>query len=319
MRVRTVAEAAWELPLAMAVGAVADALLGDPRRFHPVAGFGRLALSAEARLWRPSRPRGAAYAVILAGLCAAAVALIERGLGSSSTLRGLWRAAVVWTVLGGASLRQEALLLGAALERGDLDEARWRAPSLVGRDPSELGVDELARAAVESVAENTSDAVVASLLWCALAGGPGAAGHRAVNTLDAMVGHRNEHYSRFGWASARLDDAANWVPARLTAGLTILVAPVAGGTLAATARVVRRDGASHPSPNAGRVEAAFAGALSVRLGGVNRYGMQFERRPAMGRGAPPSTADIRRAVALSRAVSGTALVGCAVLAWVLRR
>jgi adenosylcobinamide-phosphate synthase len=315
----TAAEAAWELPLAMVAGAIADTLLGDPHRFHPVAGFARLALASEKQLWRPSRRRGATYAVALVGFCAAGVALTEHGLRSSRALRGLWRAVVVWTVLGGASLRHEAAQVGAALERGDIDEARRRAPALVGRDPTGLDAAELARATVESVAENTSDAVVGSLLWCAVAGSPGAAAHRAVNTLDAMVGHRSERYREFGWASARLDDAANWLPARVTAGLTILIAPVAGTTVLESARVVRRDGAAHPSPNAGRVEAAFAGALAVRLGGVNKYGTQVVHRPAMGSGNPPSTADIARAVALSRTVARTALVLCAGLAWALRR
>ena len=259
------------------------------------------------------------YSALLIGTPAAAAALAERRLASSRILRGVLRATAVWTVLGGRSLGREATELGAALARGDVEAARRRAPSLVGRDPAELDAGGLARATVESVAENTSDAVVGSLLWCAFAGIPGAAAHRAVNTLDAMVGHRSERYREFGWASARLDDAANWLPARLTAGLTILLAPIAGGTQRETLRVALRDGRRHPSPNAGRVEAAFAGALSLRLGGVNRYGLRLEHRPQMGNGNNASTADIRRAVALSRAVAQAALALCAGLAWALRR
>jgi adenosylcobinamide-phosphate synthase len=303
----------------MVLGALADAALGDPARFHPVAGFGRLAQQAEQRLWRPSRGAGAAFSALLVGGTTAGAALADRRLRSSRIGRGAWRAAVVWTVLGGRSLGREATRLGAALERGDIAEGRRRAPALVGRDPHELSGAELARATVESVAENTGDAVVGSLLWCALAGAPGAVAHRAVNTLDAMVGHRSERYLEFGWASARLDDGANWLPARITAALTVLLAPRVGGRRLATARIVLRDGDRHPSPNAGRIEAAFAGALSLRLGGLNRYGSQPEQRPVIGAGDAPEVDDIRRAVALSRAVGQAALVLCAGLAWKLRR
>jgi adenosylcobinamide-phosphate synthase len=153
------------------------------------------------------------------------------------------------------------------------------------------------------VAENTSDAAVAPLFWAAVAGLPGMAAYRAVNTLDAMVGYRSPRYTRFGWASARLDDVANWVPARVTAALTAACAPAAGGSPAASVRAVRRYGARHPSPNAGRPEAAFAGALGLRLGGANTYAGVTEHRPGLGDGRPPEPADIRRAARLSRAVT----------------
>jgi adenosylcobinamide-phosphate synthase len=168
----------------------------------------------------------------------------------------------------------------------------------------------MARAVIESVAENTSDAVVAPLLWGAVAGIPGLVAYRAVNTLDAMVGHRSARYLNFGWASARLDDAANWVPARVTAALTAACAPLV--TKASPRQVidtVRRDGGHHPSPNAGRCEAAFAAALGVRLGGTNVYGGVAEARPGLGVGRAPDPEDIRHAIVLSRAVtvSATAL------------
>jgi adenosylcobinamide-phosphate synthase len=157
---------------------------------------------------------------------------------------------------------------------------------------------------VESVAENTSDAVVAPLLWGAVAGLPGLLAYRAVNTLDAMVGHRSHRYLRFGWASARLDDVANWAPSRVTAGLTALCAPlVTGADPGFVLRVTRRDGGHHPSPNAGQGEAAFAAALGVRLGGTNIYGGVTEKRPDLGEGRTPEPGDIRRAVNLSRAVT----------------
>jgi adenosylcobinamide-phosphate synthase len=181
----------------------------------------------------------------------------------------------------------------------DIGAARRVLPSLCGRDPEALDGDGLARAALESLAENTSDAQVAPLFWAAVAGVPGALGYRAINTLDAMVGYRSPRYARFGWAAARLDDLANIVPARVTATLVVVSAPLVGGSPAGAVRAWRRDAARHPSPNAGVVEAAFAGALGVRLGGPTRYPHGLEIRPTLGDGPPPHVADLRRAVALS--------------------
>jgi adenosylcobinamide-phosphate synthase len=291
---------------AIALGFALDLAFGDPARFHPVAGFGRTADALERLLWRPRRLPGAVHAALLVGSAA--------GLGRLAQQRPALRVLALWAVLGGRSLGREALALADALERGALDEARQRAPALVGRDPTELGVDELARATVESVAENTGDAVVAPLLWFAVAGAPGALAYRAVNTLDAMVGHRNEHYLHFGWAAARLDDAASWPAARLAACLAVLLAPVAGGSPRDAARIVLRDGDRHPSPNAGRLEAAFAGALGLRLGGRNVYDGCVEERPAIGEGRCARPADVLRAVRLLRAVSLAAAGLCAVAA-----
>ncbi|HZC40474.1 MAG TPA: cobalamin biosynthesis protein, partial [Streptosporangiaceae bacterium] len=187
------------------------------------------------------------------------------------------------------------------------------------RDPAGLGASELARAAVESVAENTCDAVVAPLAWGAACGLPGLLGYRAVNTLDAMVGHHTPRYERFGWAAARLDDAANLVPARLTALLAVALAPVAGGNALRALRTLRRDGASHPSPNAGRCEAAFAGALGVRLGGTNLYQGRAEQRGTLGDGRPATAADIRRAVRLSRLTGAAATALAVTAAWARNR
>ncbi len=169
------------------------------------------------------------------------------------------------------------------------------------------------RAVVESVAENTVDAVVAPALWGAVLGGAGALGYRAANTLDSMVGHRSPRYARFGTASARLDDALGWVPARATAVLVALVRP---GRAGAVVTAVRRDAPAHPSPNAGVAEAAFAAALGVQLGGANRYGDRVEVRPALGDGPPPGRGDVGRAVALSRDVT---LALAALLAGAARR
>ncbi|MGW7251840.1 cobalamin biosynthesis protein [Streptomyces decoyicus] len=296
-----------------ALGFLADLIAADPRRGHPVAAFGRAAGAVERRLWRDHRGYGAAHAVVCAGGAAAGAALLQRAVRgaavSPSPLRNGARvaltAATVWAVLGGTSLGREARAVGGALTAGDLDVARERLPHLCGRDPQALDGPQMARAVVESVAENTSDAVVGALVWGSLGGVPGLVAFRAVNTLDAMVGHKSPRHLRFGWASARLDDLAGWPGSRLTAALTVLAGPDRRGAL----RAWRTDGGAHPSPNAGPVEASFAGALGVRLGGTLAYGGRVEHRPVLNEGAPPvAVADIERAVRLSRRVSALALV-----------
>ena len=209
-------------------------------------------------------------------------------------------AVATWLAVAGRELAAAASHVASALGAGDLDGARSLLPALVGRDPSGLDEKELARAVVESVAENTVDAVVAPALWAAVAGPAGALGYRAVNTLDAMVGHRSSRHRHYGWASARLDDVAGWIPARVTAGLVAAVRPRAAPAVWAA---VRAQAPAHPSPNAGVAEAAFAAALGLRLGGENRYGATVEIRPPLGTGRPAETGDIGRAVALSRDVS----------------
>jgi adenosylcobinamide-phosphate synthase len=206
----------------------------------------------------------------------------------------------------------------ALLEAEDLEGARARLSHLCGRDPSQLDVAGLARATVESVAENTSDAVVGPLMWGAVAGVPGLLAYRAVNTLDAMVGHRSPRYARFGWAAARLDDFANLAPARLTASLAVLLAPLVGGRPSAAVRAWRRDGHKHPSPNAGPVEAAFAGALGRTLGGRLAYSGRVEQRPLLGDGPAPTVDDIVRAARLSAVVSAAAGGLAAATAYVVR-
>ena len=210
-------------------------------------------------------------------------------------------------MLGGSSLRREAQAIGRALDAGDIAAARRRLPHLCGRDPQALDEQQLARAVVESVAENTSDAVVGALVWGALGGVPGLVGFRAVNTLDAMVGHKSGRYWRFGWASARLDDVLGFPGSRLTAALATVAGPDPRGAW----RAWRADGRKHPSPNAGPVEAAFAGSLGVRLGGKLAYGGRVEYRPVLGsHNRAVEIRDIARAVRLSRRVSALALAAC---------
>jgi adenosylcobinamide-phosphate synthase len=296
-------------PLGLLLGFGADLLLGDPRRWHPVAGFGRLAATVERCSYRDSRAVGVLHTLALAGMIVAGGVLADRATRGTPIARTAVTAAATWAVLGGRSLRREAVTVRGLLESGDLAAARHRITHLVGRNPDALDPDGIARACVESLAENTSDAVVAPLLWGALAGTPGLIGYRAVNTLDAMIGHRSDRYERFGWAAARLDDLANLLPARLSAVIAAAAAPAVGGTTATAVRAVRRDAGRHPSPNAGPVEAAFAGALGRTLGGVNTYGSTVEDRGTLGEGPPPDVADIQRAVRLSAVVCG---VACAV-------
>jgi adenosylcobinamide-phosphate synthase len=292
----------------MAAGFALDALFGDPRRWHPVAGFGTAANALERRLYAPTRAAGAVHTTIAVGLPVAVAAAAVLATRRRPPLRTALVALGTWSVLGGRTLRREGENMAAALDAGDQPAARQRLPHLCGRDPSTLDGTELARATVESVAENTSDAVVAPLFWGALAGLPGLLGYRAVNTLDAMVGHRSPRYERFGTPAARLDDVANFVPARLTARLTILAAPLVGGDRHRALRIWRRDRAEHPSPNAGQCESAMAGALGVRLGGRNVYSGRTEIRPFLGDGRRPEPADIRRATRLSTVVGAAALV-----------
>jgi adenosylcobinamide-phosphate synthase len=279
-------------PLGAGIGVLLDRLLGEPPTpVHPVALFGRAMGAVEEKIYKDQRRAGELHAAIGMVLGAMSGALVR-----STTV-------ATEIAVGGRALLLAATDVGYALAEGDEIRARELLPTLVGRDPGGLDTGEIARAVVESVAENTVDAVVAPALWAALAGARGTLGYRAVNTMDAMVGHRSPRYLNYGWASARLDDLANWVPARCTAALVALVRP---GSAKEIRRAVATQAPAHPSPNAGVAEAAFAAALGIRLGGANRYGERTEVRPPLGwgRGARPD--DIARAVRLSRDV-GTAL------------
>jgi adenosylcobinamide-phosphate synthase len=289
-------------------GFAADRLFGDPQRFHPVAGFGTVAGVLERRIWADDRRSGVAYAGALVGGTVVATSAACAAMRGRPLARALFEVAVLWSSLAGRSLERVAHAMGDTLASGDVAAARAIAPSLVGRDPSALDENELARATIESVAENTGDGVIAPLFWFAVGGAPAVAAYRAANTLDSIAGHRSERYFRFGWASARLDDLLNYLPARLGAAAVVAAAHRnAAGAL----RAVLADGRNHPSPNAGLYEASFAGALGLTLGGVNRYGDVVERRPQLGTGAQPRTSDIGRAARLS-AVTSLLFVGALV-------
>lgn len=282
----------WEsVAVGIATGMAADLAAADPQRGHPVALFGAAVSASEQRAYRDSRATGVAFSAFWVGAAAVAGAIAGRvgaaGIGVAT-----------FSAVGGTTLCRVGDQIADALDRGDLDGARATLPSLVGRDPSVLDEAGICRAAVESIAENTSDATVAPLLWGAALGGPGLLGYRAVNTLDAMIGYRSPRYENFGWAAARTDDLANLVPARATA----LLAGLVSGHPVRSARAVRRDAHKHPSPNAGVVEAAFAGALDISLGGTTVYPHGTEERPVLGAGRAPKAADLRAAVRLSRRV-----------------
>ncbi len=257
----------------------------------------------ERLLWADRRSHGLIYATIGVAIGAAAGAL-QRSTSSAVALTA-----------AGRELRLVAMGIAGLLEAGDIDAARAELPRLVGRDPSELDESGVAAAVIESVAENSVDAVVAPVFWAIVAGAPSAMAYRAVNTMDAMVGRRDERYLNFGWAAARLDDIANYVPARLFAALVTVLRPrQAHAIWTAT----RRDAAAHPSPNAGVAEAAVAAAVGRELGGPLRYGTRQEHRPRLGEGPRPAASDIETAVRLASQAE-LLLAAVAAATWLVAR
>ncbi len=281
----------------VALGLAVDRLLGEPpAQLHPVAAFGRAMSRLEGVLWADRRSAGCGYVAIGVGGALLCGALAQRVLGRRSAL-----SVAVALCSAARALAAEAATVEQALLDGDLEAARRALPALVGRDVAGLDEHGVARAVIESLAENLSDAVVGTVWWALVAGAPGALGHRAANTLDAMVGHRCPRYRRFGWGAARLDDAVGWVPARLSALLVGVAKPSRAG---AVWRVWHGEATAHPSPNAGVAEGAFAAALGVSLGGPTSYGGREDPRPVLGDGGPPGPPDVRRALDLfARAVT----------------
>lgn len=297
--------------VAAAGGWLADEVLGEPPvRWHPVAWFGRAMGALERRTYRDARLAGAGHLGIGAGGAVLAGLALRRLVGRPAA--ALLASAVC---IAGRMLTGEVQAV-VALAPADLPAARERLRGLVGRDATTLDADGVVRAAIESLAENTVDAVTAPLVWATLGGAPAVLAHRAINTLDAMVGHRNDRYRNFGWAAARADDVANWLPARLTALAVVAVRPRRARAVAA---VVRRDAPRHPSPNGGVIEGAFAAALGVRLGGTNVYGGVVEDRGHLGDGLAPTVSDGEQAVRLARWTAAVVALACAALPVALRR
>jgi adenosylcobinamide-phosphate synthase len=302
----------------VAAALLVDAILGEPpEAAHPVVLVGHAISAFEKRalaLKDAGRIRlaGVFLAVTLPALSFVLVRIALRL--ASPRLRWPFEVGLLSTTLSMRGLARAAFAVECELERGDLEAARVRVGEFVGRDTAHLSPNEVARAAIESVAENASDGVVAPMLYGLLLGAPGALAYKALNTLDSMIGHSHPPYENLGWASARLDDLANFVPARLTTLLTAAVSGFAGGSgVATTLAVASRYGPLTKSPNAGWAEAAFAGALNLRLGGPNSYGGVLRKGPILGSGHAPGAADIRRAVRVMRlaclSLTGLALAG----------
>ncbi|GAB1394604.1 adenosylcobinamide-phosphate synthase CbiB [Rhodocyclaceae bacterium] len=279
------------LALPALAGVLLDRLLGEPQRWHPLVGFGRLADAAE-RLLRCGTP-GHAAGNRWRGLAAWLLVVAPFVVLAASFAHPALDALLLWLALGGRSLDEHARAIAAALAADDLAGARQAVGMIVSRDTSSLDPSGVATAAVESVLENGNDAVFGALFWFFLLGGAGAVLFRLANTLDAMWGYKDARRVYFGWAAARLDDLLNFIPARLTA----LTYALLGSTRSAFACWHTQAGA-WASPNAGPVMAAGAGALKVGVGGTAIYRGHVEERPRLGVGAAPTAADIGRAVTL---------------------
>ena len=302
----------------VAAALVLDASFGEPpEALHPTVWMGRAISVYEEKTVRIKSP-GARRLAGIALACAfpASVYLSARTAlrFAPGPLRGALSVVLISTALSMRGLAEAAGAVERELREGDLERARVRVGEMVGRNTDALSGSEVSRAAVESVAENASDGVVAPMLWGLLFGAPGALAYKAINTLDSMVGYRKGPYEELGWASARLDDLANLIPARVTA----LAAAAVSGRPLRTLGIARRYGPLTASPNAGWAEAAFAGALDIRLGGPNVYGGEVRKGPVIGDGRPPGHGDIRRAVRLMRR-SCALLAATAALVGALRR
>jgi adenosylcobinamide-phosphate synthase len=310
---------------ALLIGLVIEALLAWPARLHarighPVTWLGTLIAALDARLNDPAhsdglrRALGTVTALAVIGVAAAA------GWAAQTLLPGGWAGMVllgvlIWPLVAARSLHDHVAAVARPLAAGDIAAARAAVAMIVGRDPARLDSAGIARAATESLAENASDGVIAPLVWGLIAGLPGIAAYKAINTLDSMIGHRTPRHEAFGWAAARIDDVANWVPARLTGLLFALAVGRPGPALACMAADARR----HRSPNAGWPEAAMAGALGVRLSGPRVYADRAAEEPWLNGAAPdPGPRDLARALALylrAMGLAGLALAGLWGLGW----
>lgn len=310
--------------LPILVGWALDFLLGDPVWLpHPVRAIGWLISRLERslrRIFTDSAPQ-----LRLAGKILASIVPLTAGLISLAVLLAGYRihfwlgfaleCLLTWQILATRCLSQESGKVRSALERQDLPAARRQLSWLVGRDTEELPAAGVIRGAVETVAENTTDGVIAPLFWLALGGVPLALAYKAVNTLDSMVGYKNDRYLDFGRASARLDDAANFLPSRIAAGLMLAAAGFSGYSVPRAYAVFRRDRLKHASPNSAQTESVCAGALGIQLGGDNRYFGRLVHKPTIGDALrEPEGRDIARA---GKLLWLTAFLGL-LAAWLLR-
>ncbi len=303
-------------PARLALAYTLDLVAGDPEWFpHPVRFFGGLIRAGERLL---GSFRGTPFRDTVSG-AALTGAVVAIAWASGRTRTAATQVVLAWTTLATRCLLDEARSVVRALEAGNLAVARARLRRIVGRDTAGLDESEIARAVIETLAESACDGIVAPLFWLSTGGLSAAMAYKAVNTLDSMIGHREPPYRHFGSVAARLDDAVNLVPARLTALAVVAAARLHGGEALRAWEVWRRDGARHASPNAGQSEAAMAGALDVRLGGLNFYDRHPQDAPLLGaEGRPPTAGDARAAMRIVATVSGLAF-GAALLSVFWRR
>ncbi|KPC52512.1 adenosylcobinamide-phosphate synthase CbiB [Amantichitinum ursilacus] len=283
-------------------GVAIDRIWGEPRRWHPLVGFGRIAQQLERALnpdYRTAGSRGVVWPRLLGVVAWAGMVLLPTALAAYLLLNLPWQLAwllhalLLWFALGARSLEEHIRPIAAALLAGDLAESRRLTARIVSRDLTQADTPAVARAAIESALENGNDAIFGALFWFAVAGGPGALAFRLANTLDAMWGYRTPRLLRFGWAAARIDDALNWLPARLTAAAYALC-----GNARAAWRCWQAQAPAWDSPNAGPVMASGAGSLQVLCGGAAFYHGALEARPPLGEGQPPQAQDVVRALNL---------------------
>jgi adenosylcobinamide-phosphate synthase len=272
-----------------------DWIAGDPEWFpHPVRCIGASVHTGERWLRRPGQT---AAEELLAG-AALTLGVVGASYWGATKASGILEIVLGWTCLASRNLVDESL---AVLRATDLPDARERLARIVGRDTHSLSETEIYRALIETLAESACDGIVAPMFYMTLGGVPLAMAYKAINTLDSMIGHADERYFYFGKVAARLDDAANYLPARLTA---LLIATAAGRKAPSAFSTWRRDGGNHKSPNAGQPESAMAGALQVRLGGSNTYAGELIASPLLGAEfAPPTLGHARRALRIVTAVS----------------
>lgn len=295
----------------LALAYAMDLVLGDPEWFpHPVRWFGSM-IRWGRRLLRPIRG-GPATETLAGAALTTSIVSVAWVLGRPKN--AAWQVLLAWTALATRSLLDEACAVIRALEADDLELARRRVARIVGRDTAHLNESEIARAVIETLAESACDGIVAPLFWLAAGGVSCAMAYKAVNTLDSMIGHPEPPYRYFGRVAARLDDGANFIPARLTALGIVAAAKMQGLDARAAREIWRRDGRKHASPNAGQCEAAMAGALGVQLGGTSSYDGRQHHAPLLNSpGRQASVRDAKTALGLVAIVSGIA-VGAALLA-----
>ncbi len=301
------------MPLALPflIGYLLDLCLGDPPRWpHPIRGLGRVITFWEERLYQPNVFSGLIFWLAVAGTSLAAVlAVLALAAGFGPLVSGAVASYLIFAGLATRSLHLESRKVEDALARGDLEEARTNLGMIVGRETGHLDVPDIRRATLETLAENLGDGVVAPMFYLLVAGIPGLTLYKAANTMDSMVGYKTERYQLFGRVAARVDDMLNYVPARLAAWLIWVVAGPAGLNQRLAWTILRRDGGKAASPNAGRPEAALAGALGVRLGGPGIYFGRLVEKPYIGDpGPPPAPRHFQQALVLL--YGSSALMAC---------